>query len=62
VFLDGRRVAAKELNRLRREDVVAVEIYEGTDVPGEFNIAAHYNSSGRRRACGAIVVWTTLAR
>jgi hypothetical protein len=62
VFLDGRRVAAKELNRLRREDVVAVEIYEGTDVPGEFNIAAHYNSSGRRRACGAVVVWTTLAR
>ena len=62
VFLDARRVPAKELNRLRREDIVAVEIYEGTDVPGEFNIAAHYNSSGRRRACGAIVVWTTLAR
>jgi hypothetical protein len=62
VFLDARRVPAKELNRLRREDIVAVEIYEGTDVPGEFNIAAHYNSSGRRRACGAIVVWTTQAR
>jgi hypothetical protein len=62
VFLDARQVAARELNRLRREDIVAVEVYEGTDVPGEFNVAAHYNSSGRRRACGAIVVWTTLAR
>ncbi|HLL84189.1 MAG TPA: carboxypeptidase-like regulatory domain-containing protein [Longimicrobium sp.] len=62
VFVDARRVPAKELHRLRREDIVAVEIYEGTDVPGEFNIAAHYNSSGRRRACGAIVVWTTQAR
>jgi hypothetical protein len=62
VFLDGRQVPARELNRLRREDIVAVEIYEGTDVPGEFNIAMHYSSAGRRRACGAIVVWTTLAR
>jgi hypothetical protein len=62
VFLDARQVPARELNRLRREDIVAVEIYEGTDVPGEFNIAMHYNSAGRRRACGAIVVWTTLAR
>lgn len=62
VFLDGRRIQAQELNGLQRDDVVAVEIYEGTDVPGEFNIVQHYNVVGRNRACGAIVVWTKLAR
>lgn len=62
VFLDGLPVPAQRLNDLRREDVVAVEIYEGTDVPGEFGSPSHYANQARLRACGAIVVWTVLAR
>jgi hypothetical protein len=60
-FLNGVLVPAARLNELRREDVVGVEIYEGEDVPGEFMIVGHYPAGGAR-ACGAIVVWTVLAR
>jgi hypothetical protein len=61
VFLDGVQVPAARLNDLRREDVVGVEIYEGADVPGEFMVVGHYGAGGGG-ACGAIVVWTVLAR
>jgi hypothetical protein len=61
VFLDGVQVPAARLNDLRREDVVGVEIYEGEDVPGEFMVVGHY-AAGGGGACGAIVVWTVLAR
>jgi hypothetical protein len=60
-FLNGVLVPAARLNELRREDVVGVEIYEGEDVPGEFMTVRHY-AAGGARACGAIVVWTVLAR
>ncbi|CAA9308249.1 MAG: hypothetical protein AVDCRST_MAG68-1026 [uncultured Gemmatimonadetes bacterium] len=62
VFLDGIRVPAARLNTLRPEEIAAVEIYEGIDVPGEFNVGAHYRNEQRLRACGAIVVWSVLAR
>jgi hypothetical protein len=62
VFLDGMRIPAARLNSLRPEEVVAVEIYEGSDVPGEFNVPAHYWNEQRFRACGAIVVWSDQAR
>jgi hypothetical protein len=61
VFLNGVQVPAARLNELRREDVVGVEIYEGEDVPGEFMVIGHY-AAGGARACGAIAVWTVLAR
>ncbi|HEX8317743.1 carboxypeptidase regulatory-like domain-containing protein [Longimicrobium sp.] len=61
VFLDGVRVPARRLNDLQRDDVVGVEIYEESDVPGEFMVAGHY-AAGGGGACGAIVVWTVLAR
>jgi hypothetical protein len=61
VFLNGVWVPSRQLNDLRREDVVGVEIYEGSDVPGEFMVSAHY-AAGGGRACGAIAVWTVLAR
>jgi hypothetical protein len=61
VFLDGMQVPAARLNELRREDVVGVEIYEGDDVPGDFMVVGHY-AAGGARVCGAIVVWTVLAR
>lgn len=51
VFLDGRTMSGTELNRLRPEDIVAVEVYEGADVPGRFIVNAS-------RPCGAIAVWT----
>jgi hypothetical protein len=60
-FLNGVLVPAARLNELRREDVVGVEIYEGEDVPGEFMVVGHY-AAGGARACGAIAVWTVLAR
>ena len=53
VFLDGRTTSATELNRLRPEEVAAVEVYEGADVPGRFIVNAS-------RPCGAIAVWTRL--
>jgi hypothetical protein len=62
VYLDGLPVPARRLNDLRPEEVVAVEIYEGIDVPGEFNAASHYRGNARARSCGAIVVWSVLAR
>jgi len=61
VFVNGVWVPSRQLNDLRREDVVGVEIYEGSDVPGEFMVAGHY-AAGGGGACGAIVVWTVLAR
>lgn len=51
VFLDGKRASATELNRLRPEEIAAVEVYEGKDVPGRFIVNAF-------RPCGAIAVWT----
>jgi hypothetical protein len=51
VFLDGTQTSATELNRLRPEEVAAVEVYEGSDVPGRFIVNAS-------RPCGAIAVWT----
>ncbi len=54
VYIDGIFRPAAALNLLRREDVVGVEVYEKTDVPGEFIRPRH--DSGRW--CGAIVVWT----
>jgi hypothetical protein len=62
VFLDGIPVPAARLNDFQPEEIVAVEIYEGTDVPGEFMVPGHYSNMQRSRACGAIAVWSNLAR
>ena len=51
VFLDGTTTTATELNRLLPEEIVAVEVYEKTDVPGRFML-------NMGRPCGAIAVWT----
>ncbi len=58
VFLNGFPVPANRLNELQPEEIEAVEVYEGTDVPGEFSVGSHYWGEQRYRACGAIVVWT----
>lgn len=51
VFLDGTMTSATELNRLLPEEIVAVEVYERSEVPGRFIVNAS-------RPCGAIAVWT----
>jgi hypothetical protein len=51
VFLDGTSTSATEPDRLRPEEIAAVEVYEGSDVPGRFIVNAS-------RPCGAIAVWT----
>lgn len=54
VFLDGVPSTATELNRLPPGEVTAVEVYEGTNVPGRFILPANPSA----RVCGAVVVWT----
>lgn len=53
VYIDGILTAASSVNRLRPEDVEAIEVYDGAETPARFN--PEYS---RGSTCGAIVVWT----
>src|SRR5438309_641687 len=52
LFLDGVRMPADYLNLARVDELAGVEVYKvPVEVPPEF-------SSGLRRSCGAVVMWS----
>jgi len=52
LYLDGLRMPADDLNLARVDELAGVEVYKvPVEVPPEF-------SSGLRRSCGAVVMWS----
>ncbi|HEX5726811.1 MAG TPA: carboxypeptidase-like regulatory domain-containing protein [Longimicrobiaceae bacterium] len=55
LYVDGVLVPQNTLERLRADEIAAVEVYQGEWVPPQFN---PYRDG---RGCGAVVIWTTTA-
>jgi ribosomal protein S18 acetylase RimI-like enzyme len=53
LFVDGRQESNQILNRLTVDEVEAVELYRGYEIPGRFN--PYYSDDWN---CGALVIWT----
>jgi len=52
IWVDGQRAPGLEIDDLRKDDIVAVELYRGVSVtPPQF-------ATGGVTQCGAVVVWT----
>jgi hypothetical protein len=54
LWIDGMRHEVKQLDRIKAEDVLAVEVYSGDEVPMRF---VQHTADPGNTVCGAVVVW-----